>query len=63
MAVSLWRIHSPAFAESVESTSFASLHRLSVGCCSHGFDASVAAENGDCTLLPHGTRTISVDFI
>jgi hypothetical protein len=39
-------MRSPAFADSAGSTLFVTLRRLSVGCCSQSFDASVAANNG-----------------
>jgi hypothetical protein len=39
-------MRSPAFADSAGSTLFVTLRRLSVGCCSLSFDASVAANNG-----------------
>jgi hypothetical protein len=39
-------MRSPAFADSAGSISFIISCRLSVGCCSQSFDASVAANNG-----------------
>jgi hypothetical protein len=39
-------MRSPAFADSAGSTLFVTLRRLSVGCCSRNFNASIVANNG-----------------